>query len=473
MKHLTRPRWATAFLAAVLGSVPVGPVVAQQNEPAGSSAAVAEYAEQYKTFIGEARTDATFVEEAVRLAEASGFQAFASGRDLSPGAKLYFNNRGRSLVLVVVGSEKFREGFRIIGAHIDSPFLELKARPIHRSGQFVQFQTMPHGGLKNYQWVNRPLALVGSVYKKDGLKIAVRIGLRPGEPVFVIPDLAPHVDVDQRERTNRDVIRGEEMDPVVFSASSTDEHDLSAAVRRELKESYGIEEDDLVSAELAFVPAEAPRDVGLNRALVGAYGQDDRAGAYTALRAILDTETQRFTSVAFLVNNEEVGSNNNTGAGSSALNDFLADLIYRQEGEAYRDVVTRHALRLSYVLSADMNPGLDPTWPNALEAENAPLLGKGVNFKIYGRGNSPNAALTARLRKILDDEKIPWQVMTYKVGGGGGGTIGGFLSDDNMEVIDIGLPMLSLHSPYEISSKRDLHELYRAMKAFYVKMDER
>ena len=372
---------------------------------------------------------------------------------------------------MVVGTEKFREGFRIVGAHVDSPLLELKARPIHRAGQFVQFQTMPHGGLKNYQWVNRPLALIGKVYKKDGSRVDVRIGLRPGEPVFVIPDLAPHVDLPQRERTSRDVVRGEEMDPVVFSADSAGEQDVSAAVRLHLKEAYGIEEDDLVSAELKFVPAEAPRDVGFNRALVGAYGQDDRAGAYTALRAIVESGTPRFTSVAFLVNNEEVGSTNNTGAGSSALNDFLADLIYRQEGDAYRDVVARHALRLTYVLSADMNPGMDPIWPDTLEADNAPRLGKGLNFKMYGRGNSPSAALTARLRKILDDENIPWQVMTYKVGVGGGGTIGGFLSDDNMEVIDVGIPMLSLHSPYEISSKNDIHVLYRAMKAFYAKLD--
>jgi aspartyl aminopeptidase len=457
-------------LAFAIGLLDAVLVTGQDEIPAANSQAVTEFAEQYKTFIGEARTDGTFVEEAIKLAEATGFQAFAGTSGLRPGAKLYFNNRGRTLVLVVVGAEKFREGFRIVGAHVDSPFLELKARPIHHSGQFIQFQTMPHGGLKNYQWVNRPLALIGNVYRKDGSKVAIKVGLHPAEPVFVIPDLAPHVDVSQRERTSRDVVKGEEMDPVVFSANSTAEDDLSAAVRLHLKNVYGLEEDDLVSAELRFVPAEAPRDVGFNRALVGAYGQDDRAGAYTALRAILESAAPRFTSVAFLVNNEEVGSNNNTGAGSSALNDFLADLIYRQEGDAYRDVVARHALRLTYVLSADMNPGLDPTWPETLEADNAPRLGKGLNFKMYGRGNSPNPALTARLRKIFDDEKIPWQVMTYKVGVGGGGTIGGFLSDDNMEVIDVGIPMLSLHSPSEISSKSDLHVLYRAMKAFYDKL---
>lgn len=454
-----------------MGAVVTAAAAAQDAPPAADSAAVNEFAEAYKAFIGEARTDGTFVEAAIELAEASGFQAFAGTSSPRPGAKLYFNNRGRTLVLVVAGTEKFREGFRIVGAHIDSPFLELKARPIHRSGQFVQFQTMPHGGLKNYQWVNRPLALIGNVHKKDGSKVDINAGLRPGEPVFVIPDLAPHVDVPQRERTSRDVVRGEELDPVVFGADSAAEQDVSAAVRLHLKQAYGIEDDDLVSAELKFVPAEAPRDVGFNRALVGAYGQDDRAGAYTALRAILESGTPRFTSVAFLVNNEEVGSTNNTGAGSSALNDFLADLIYRQEGAAYRDGLARHALRLTYVLSADMNPGMDPIWPDTLEADNAPRLGKGLNFKMYGRGNNPSAALTARLRKILDDEKIPWQVMTYKVDAGGGGTIGGFLSDDNMEVIDVGIPMLSLHSPYEISSKSDLHVLYRAMKAFYGKLE--
>ena len=472
MEKMVRFRSGTASLALVVAMGVVAPALAmaQDDAQAANSAAIRDFAEDYKRFIGEARTDGRFVEEAVKLAEASGFRAFASASGLRPGAKLYFNNRGRTLVLVVAGTEKFREGFRIVGAHIDSPRLDLKARPIHRAGQFVQFQTMPHGGLKNYQWVNRPLALVGGVYRKDGSRVAIQIGLRPGEPVFVIPDLAPHLDNPQRERTSRDVVRGEEMDPVAYAAESAAETDLSAAVLAHLKEAHGLEEDDLVSAELSFVPADAPADVGFNRALVGAYGQDDRAGAYTALRAILESGAPRFTSVAFLVNNEEVGSNNNTGAGSSALNDFLAGLIYRQEGDAYRDVVARHALRLTYVLSADMNPGMDPIWPDTLEADNAPRLGKGLNFKIYGRGNSPSAALTARLRKILDDEKIPWQVMTYKVGAGGGGTIGGFLSDDNMEVIDVGIPMLSLHSPYEISSKSDIHVLYRAMRAFYEKL---
>ena len=391
--------------------------------------------------------------------------------DLAPGAKLYLNNRDRALVLFVVGQQPFREGFRIIAAHIDSPHLDLKPHPIQASGGFVKFQTLPNGYLKNYQWVNRPLALIGRVYKKDGSMVSVKVGLRPGEPVFVIPDLAPHVDTSQRKRTARRVVGGEEMDPVVYSRVTNEQSNVSTNVKKHLKDVYGIEEEDFVSAELNFVPAQAPADVGFDGELIGAYGQDDRASAYAALRALFEVESPSFTSMVFLADNEETGSNNNTGAKSTALNDLLAELIFRQEGDSYRDVTLRRALRNTLVLSADANPGIHPIWSSSLERANAPRLGKGVNIKLYGRGFSPNAETTARLRKLFDDNDIPWQTMTYKVDGGSGGTLGPFLADDNMEVIDIGIPMLSLHSPFEISSKSDLYSLYRAMKAFFQNID--
>ena len=430
------------------------------------------YAAQYKEFLSEARTEVTVVEESIRLAEQQGFRAFSEDSALTPGVKFYANNRDRALVLFVVGERPIREGLRIIAAHIDSPHLDLKPHPLQASGGFVKLQTLPNGYLKTYQWVNRPLALIGRVYKKDGQIVSINVGLRPSDPVFVIPDLAPHVDTSQRKRTARRVIGGEEMDPVAYSRVTKEQSKVMTNAKDHLKNVYGIEEEDFVSAELSFVPAQAPADVGFDGGLLGAYGQDDRSSAYAALRALLDLDGPRFTSVVFLADNEETGSNNNTGAKSSALNDLLAEMIFRQEGDGYRDILVRRALRDTLVVSADANPGVHPLWSSSLERANAPRLGKGVNIKLYGRGLSPNAEVTARLRKLFDDNDIPWQTMTYKVGAGGGGTLGPFLADDNMEVIDIGIPILSLHSPFEISSKSDLHALYRAMAVFFDKIDK-
>ena len=469
-----------AFLVVFSGWAPTLPATPQaEDESAEVQAELYDearaeahvYAALYKEFLSEGRTEVTVVEESIRLAEQQGFRALSENSNLTPGAKFYLNNRDRALVLFVVGQQPLREGLRIIAAHIDSPHLDLKPHPLQASNGFVKLQTLPNGLLKTYQWANRPLALIGRVYKKDGEVVSIKVGIRPGDPVFIIPDLAPHVDLSQRNRTARSVISGEEMDPVVYSRVTKEQSSVSTNAKDYLKSVYGIEEDDFVSAELNFVPAQAPADVGFDGELVGGYGQDDRSSTYAALRAVFEVETPRFTSLVFLADNEETGSNNNTGAKSSVLNDLLAELMFRQEGDGYRDVFVRRALRNTLAISADANPGLHPIWSSSLERANAPRLGKGVNIKLYGRGLSPHAEVTARLRKLFDDNDIPWQTMTYKVGGGGGGTLGSFLSDDNMEVIDIGIPMLSLHSPFEISSKSDLYALYRAMAVFFEKVD--
>lgn len=425
------------------------------------------FAEEFKAFLHVGRTEDAFTAEGAAAAEAAGFKPWTAESDAVPGGKYYFSNRGRTLIAFVLGKRPVREGLRVVGTHIDSPHLDLKGRPIRTSGTFLLLQTMPHGGLKTYQWVNRPLALLGRVYKTDGSVVEVSVGLDADDPVLVIPDLAPHVDVSQRERKARAVVGGEEMDPIALSRFEESEGELSERIAAHLKERYDVALDDLVSAELNIVPAERPRDVGLDRALVGAYGLDDRAGSYPALRALLETESPELTAVAYLTDNEESGSNNNTGARSSAFNDLVAEIIHRQEGEGFHDVMVRRALRATYALSVDMNPGLHPIWPSSLESENAPRVGAGISFKLYGRGVSPNAEFVAKMRALLADEKLPWQVMTYKVGAGGGGTIGGFLSDDNMEVMDIGLPILSMHSPMELVAKSDVFVLYRALAAFY------
>jgi len=426
---------------------------------------VLAFAEDYKDFMRRAKTELSFVSTAVEIAEANGFRALTASSNIRPGARLYDINRDRTMTLIVVGSEPFAHGFRVVGAHVDSPRLELKGRPLYEAEGFALFQTYRHGGIKNYQWVSLPLALVGHVDKKDGTRVHVSVGLDDEDPVFVIPDLSPHVDHDYRERKNRDVIMGEELDPIIASLPN-DDNSVSGAVLDYLKDEYDIGEEDLVSAELAVVPALAPRDVGLDRSMMAIYGQDDKLSSYTALRAILEQDTPARTSLAFLVDNEEVGNVNNTGSNSDYLVDLMGELIYRQRGDAYTDMDLRRALRETDVVSSDVNPGIHPTYPGVWEAGNAPRLGYGVNFKLYGGGFNANSEFIAWNRAYLDDAGVAWQTATYK-GRASGGTIGNSLSRRNMNVIDYGVPLLSIHSTYAVSSKADVHLLYRAMDAFY------
>ncbi|WP_439101801.1 aminopeptidase 1 [Congregibacter sp.] len=423
------------------------------------------FAEDYKDFMGRAKTELSFVTEAVRLAEKSGFKAMPATGSLNPGDRYYDVNRDRTVTLFVVGTEPMVEGFRVVGAHIDSPRLELKGRPLYESHGFALFQTYRHGGIKNYQWVNLPLALVGHVDKKDGTRVPVSVGLDEDDPIFIIPDLSPHVDRDYRDRKNREVIMGEELDPIIASMDPA-EDSVKDSVLAYLKSEYGISEEDLVSAELAIVPAVAPRDVGFDRALMAIYGQDDKLSSYTALRAILEQRNPARTAVAFLVDNEEVGNINNTGSNSDYFVDLLAELVYRERGDAYSDIDIRRALRKTKVVSSDVNPGIHPTYPGVWEAGNAPRLGYGVNLKLYGGGFNANSEFMAWNRAYLDDANVAWQTATYK-GRASGGTIGSSLSRRNMEVIDYGVPLLSIHSTYAVSSKVDVHMLYRAMDAFF------
>jgi len=426
---------------------------------------VLEFAEEYKDFMSRAKTELSFVSEAVRVARSSGFRELAADSNLRPGARYYDVNRDRTITLIVIGSEPAANGFRIVGAHVDSPRLELKGRPVYEAEGFALFQTYVHGGIKNYQWVNLPLALVGHVDKKDGSRVNVSVGLDDDDPVFIIPDLSPHVDHDYRERMNRDVIMGEELDPIVGSIPN-EENSVSDAVLAYLASEYGVEEDDLVSAELAIIPAMAPRDVGFDRSLMAIYGQDDKLSSYAALRAIIAQETPAKTSLAFLVDNEEVGNVNNTGSNSDYLVDLMGELVYRQRGDAYTDIDLRRALRNTRVVSSDVNPGIHPSYPGVWEPGNAPRLGFGVNLKLYGGGFNANSEFIAWNRAYLDEAGVAWQTATYK-GRASGGTIGNSLSRRNMEVIDYGVPVLSIHSTYALSSKVDVMMLFRAMAAFY------
>lgn len=426
---------------------------------------VMEFAEDYKQFMSLARTELSFVEEAKRIAIAAGFRELKRDSKLSAGDRYFDVNRDRTISLIVVGTEPMLSGFRIVGAHVDSPRLELKGRPVYEAEGFALFQTYRHGGIKNYQWVNLPLALVGHVDRKDGSRVKISIGLDADDPIFVIPDLSPHVDQAYRERTNRDVIMSEELDPVVASIPDS-EGSVSSAVFAYLESEYGVLRDDLVSAELALVPAMAPRDVGVDRALMAIYGQDDKLSSYTALRAIMRQKMPGQTAIAFLVDNEEVGNVNNTGSESDYLVDLMGELLLSQQSDAYSEIDLRRALRQTRVVSSDVNPGVHPSHPGVWESGNAPRLGHGPNIKLYGGGFNANSEYIAWTRAYLDAGGIPWQTATYK-GRTSGGTIGNSLSRRNMEVIDYGVPLLSIHSTYALSSKVDVYMLYRAMDSFY------
>jgi aspartyl aminopeptidase len=428
---------------------------------------VQDFAESYKDYLNIARSAMGSTHEVIRRARAAGFTEFSKPDQVKPGARLIIPNRDRSLILAVIGSDPIVDGSRVVGTHQDSPHIELKPRPIYPAGGFALFKTKYYGGIKKYQWSNLPLALVGRIDTSDGRTVEVSVGLNPGEPVFVIPDDAPHSDVDLRTRTYTNVLQGEELDPVMGSMPGEKES-VAVEVTQLLTSTYKIKEEDLVSAELSLVPATHPADVGFDRGLIGSYGQDDRVSSYCAARAIIDMKgTPKFTAVAYLSNFEEVGSVNNTGAGSQFLNSTFARLIGAERGPGYNDLDLRRALHNSQVISADATDSLNPIFPSSSEPTNAARLGYGVAIKLYGEGFDPPSEFTARIRALLDRNGIPWQTHMYKVDVGGGGTIGGFMSREDMEVIDFGVPLLSMHSPYEMSSKVDVWNFYRTMSVFF------
>ena len=426
------------------------------------------FAEDYKDFLHRARTELTFVSEAIAFAEANGFSELTDETDLTPGTRVYEVNRDRTISLLVIGEEPLSEGFHVIGAHIDSPRLELKGRPLYEDSEFALFQTNYHGGIKYHQWTNLPLALIGHIDRRTGSRVDVAIGLEPNDPVFMIPELSPHVDRGRNAQTLGDFIEPEDLDPVIAHMPALDgSGDVIDQVLAFLRDEYDVTRADLVSAELSLVPAGEPRDMGLDRGLIAAYGQDDRLAAYASLRAIAEVERPQRTIMAYLVDNEEVGNRNNTGAESEHFVELLSRLLYMEMGTYYREPVFRRALRRTRFVSVDVNPGVNPWNPGAWELGNAPKLGYGINLKLYGQGNNANSEFIAWTRALLDGADVPWQTSTYRVGSAGGGTIGGVFSAQNIEVIDFGVPLLSIHTPFAISSKVDVYSLYRASLAFY------
>jgi aspartyl aminopeptidase len=471
----TRTLLLTTMVTAALAQAPAGDV---GNVAATSAwltltppqkAEVMQFAEPYKDYLRHAKSATLSDAELVRLAHAAGFAELTNPAQVKPGARLILNNRGRAVVFAVIGSDPITAGVRLIGAHEDSPHINLKARPvINAPGSVALLKTIPYGGIKRYQWSNLPMALVGRIDTVDGRHIDVNLGFAPGDPVFVIPDAAPHSDKLLRTRTYTEVLGGEEMMPVIGSIPG-EKDTVADEVMATLRQRFHIHDEDLVSAELQLVPATQPADVGIDAGLTGSWGQDDKLSAYSAARSLFDLQgTPRKTAMAYITNFEEVGSVNNTGAGSDFLDTAFTTLIDAQAKPASA-LDVRNAMRNTEVLSADCNDGVNPIFPQNSENSNAAVVGFGVTIKRYGAGFDPNSEFTAQVLHLLDEHHIAWQTQTPKVDVGGGGTIGGFLSQRCMEVLDVGVPLLSMHAPYEMSSKVDLWSFYRFMSAFYTK----
>ena len=447
---------ALLLMATRVTAQETGPVWPKLSE--AQHAEVMRFGDEFKQFIGRAKTEMTFVAETVPLLERNGFKPWPktpTKADVSPGARWYAVNRDRTIVAFVVGSEPLTAGARIVNTHNDSVRLELKPKPFRESFDISLLDTTTHGTLKNYQWVNRPLALIGRVTRTDGTNVNIDIGQNPNDPVLLIADLAPHVDRDFLERRNRDVIATEELDPIL--ALTRD------AAMKAIEEKYKLKPEDFLSADIQIVPAQMPVDVGLDRQLVGAYGHDDRSNGYAAFRAIVEVRTPARTAIAYGVNNEEVGSWT-TGVNSEWFRTLLAEVIAAQEPN-YNDLMLRHALRASQVLVSDCTTALDPVFPQPYLPNSSARLGWGLVFKEYGAGREADAEFHARVRRIFDDAGVHWQTHAYKAGYGGG-TIAQWFANADMDAIDVGIGILSMHSPMDVSAKVDLWELYRGFKAF-------
>ena len=428
------------------------------------------YAEGYKDFLDRAKTEREAVETAIELAKNNGFVEFDRNKKYNAGDKVYINNRGKSLAFAVIGREAVEKGVNISAAHIDSPRLDLKPNPLYEELELALFKTHYYGGIKKYQWTAIPLSLHGVFVLKDGTVKKVSIGEEEDEPKFVINDLLPHLAQEQSKRILNEGIKGEELNVLIGSHPFKDEKGselVKLNILKLLNKKYGITEDDFLSAELEIVPAFKACDIGLDRSMVGAYGQDDRVCAYPALTAIMSVKNTQKTALAILADKEEVGSMGNTGLESDFLRYVIGDLAKMQGGDG------TVAIRNSKCLSADVNAGMDPTFQDVMERRNASRLNYGVVVTKYtgARGKSgtsdASAEYMASIRKLLDENGIIWQSGELgKVDLGGGGTVAQFIANMGVDVVDLGVPVLSMHAPFETTAKLDIYMCHRAMYEF-------
>ena len=429
-----------------------------------------KFCEGYKKFLDEAKTEREAVVFIEKEAKACGFAEFDKNKTYKPGDKVYYVNREKAVILAVIGKEPIANGVNLVAAHIDSPRLDMKQNPLYEKDEIGYFKTHYYGGIKKYQWPTVPLSLHGVIIKKDGSKVIVDLGEDENDPVFCVSDLLPHLAAQQMKRTPGEVVKGEELNIIVGSRPFKDD-EASERVKLNLmvllNEKYGIIEEDFLSAELEAVPAFGARDIGFDRSLIGGYGQDDRVCAYTELMAVLGVKAPKRTAVAVLTDKEETGSDGNTGLRSAYLKYFIADLA------ATFDVQGREVLSKSRCLSADVNAAYDPTFPDVFEKNNACALNHGVCVTKFtgSRGKSgtsdASAEFVGEVRALLDKNNVVWQTGELgKVDIGGGGTVAAYIANLNVDTIDVGVPVMSMHAPFEITAKTDVWAAFKAFEAF-------
>ena len=441
---------------------------------------VMAFSEKYKEFLDNAKTEREAISMSIALAEKAGFKEFRNQKKVKPGDRLYFNNRGKSLALFVIGSKPIEEGMNILGAHIDCPRIDVKQNPLYEDNGLLLMDTHYYGGIKKYQWVARPLAIHGVVCKKDGTKVNIVIGEKESDPIIEISDLLPHLAREQMTKTGNKVVEGEDLNALFGSIPAKGKKEDKDLVKKNfldlLKKEYDIEEADLISAELELVPSGKARDLGLDRSMVMGYGHDDRICGYTSLAAILGSKDPERTSVCILTDKEEIGSIGATGAESDFFENAVAELI-NLEGN-YSDLKLRRALQKSRMISSDVSAAYDPNYPQVNDPKNAAYFGKGISFnKFTGQGgkfgsNDATPEYIAKIRKIMDDAEVAYQFTELgRVDQGGGGTIAYVLANKNMDVVDAGIAVQNMHAPYETASKADIYEAYCAYKTFLRDMD--
>ena len=434
---------------------------------------VMDFAEEYKRYISLGKTERLVTKESVELLRKAGFKSLEEVKSLKAGDRVYLVNKNKNVCAFIIGNKPLLEGLRILGAHIDSPRLDLKESPFYEKNGFALADTHYYGGVKKYQYVTIPLALHGVVCKKDGSVVEVHIGEKEDDPIIGITDLLIHLSADQMAKPLAKAIEGENLD---LSLGSIPLEDKGAKdyVLNLLKEQYGVEEEDFISAEIEVVPAGPARDYGLDRSMVAGYGHDDRVCAFTSLKALLDTKEVEHTACCILVDKEEIGSVGATGAQSLFFENAIAELAAKL-GEKDLLYVARLAMQASKMLSSDVSAGFDPLYPGVNDPKNAAYFGQGLVFNKYtgSRGksgsNDANPEYYAFIRRTMDEADVNWQSSELgRVDQGGGGTIAYILGNYNMSVIDAGIPVLNMHAPMEIVSKVDVYEAYRGYKAFLI-----
>ena len=438
--------------------------------PAQEIPAMERYCSLYKTFLHQGKTERECARVAVELAEKAGFKPYERGMELKPGDRIYRVNRGKSVMLAVIGKQSLEKGAQIVAAHIDSPRLDLKPNPLYEDSELAFFKTHYYGGIRKYQWVTIPLELHGVVAKKDGTVVEVRLG-EDKEPKFVITDLLPHLGGEQGKKPLNEAVPGESLNILLGSCPSGEEDEkdrVKMQILEKLYEKYGITEDDFTSAELEAVPAAAPTDIGLDASLIGAYGHDDRVCGFAALQGILELAEPEKTAVCMLADKEEIGSMGVTGMQSAAFDTFLHDLC---DGQS---VPLRACFENSFCLSCDVTAAYDPNFPEVFEKRNAAFVNYGVGLCKYtgARGKSgasdASAETVAYVRRVLDEADVLWHISELgKVDAGGGGTVAMYMANRNIATLDAGVPVLSMHAPFETVAKLDCYMTYKACKAIY------